>query len=211
MCVCVCEVSTVHISLSLTHSPPLSSLFPSTPPLPRVTYTNLSHSQESFHCLATLSHYNSVFVLSPSHTHTRHYPTALEGTMCVHGAQTLLSALLGLTVVARQQCFQWFAVFLLVDMSKSLEKSWLFLGSVSLFGFTAKCLRALHVKFAHVMSYIYFSFYTLRRMRSTAYLPELSPSLYEFSLFFFGLSCCCFGVPLVLSRFSAMLFTVILH
>ncbi len=95
-------------------------------------------------------------------------------------------------------------------MSKSLEKSWLFLGSVSLFGFTAKCLWALHAKFAHVMSYIYFSFYTLRRMRSTAYLPELSPSLCEFSLFF-GLSCCCFGVPPVLSRFSAMLFTVILH
>ncbi len=161
---CVCEVSTVHISLSPPDS--LSSavvtLFPPLlrcRGLPTLTFLTVRRASTALPRCHTTTLPLSFLLLTHIH---QHYPTALGGLMCVHGAQTLLlSALLGLTVVARQQCFQWFAVFLLhslVDMSKSLEKSWLFLGSVSLFGFTAKCLRALHVKFAHVMYYISFSF-----------------------------------------------------
>lgn len=43
----------------------------------------------------------------------------------------------------------------------SYEKSWLFLGSVSSFGFTAKRSRALHVEFAHIVSCIFFFLFYL--------------------------------------------------
>lgn len=157
--------------------------------LPTLTLFTLRRASTALPRCQTTTLSLSFFLLT--HTQTQpDWPTCRRyifdgcGVQTPHLSAFLLTALLGLTVVARQQCFQWFALFFLlhslVDMSKFLWEDLVIFGFCIFIWFHCQTLKGFACRICTrcVLYFLLFFVIFAANVLHCLLVRTVSPSLY---------------------------------